>query len=137
MCELIFILSIASPFLWWSLLIFAEIWRRLWAWLDDAEPSERNFFVWFCMTKILGFEDAGDGGFPYRKDGCGSSDGTIAVFLPALVLAFIPYIAYISIFYYPVALSIILFVALLHVIRFVRRLQKQLKAHISNKDVHC
>ena len=94
--------------------------QTAWAWMDDNKKSDRNTVATFITDKIM------------RKNSENAySRGASVVEFMAYVF-FAPAILALSIDFYTVSISILTFVAIAHLVRFTRRLDKKLKMHTDN-----
>lgn len=122
------------------LLLLASTWERVWKWIDDADKAKENKIMKFVSTKIFKYRRVDGATWKYYKDKeCGKyevTDGEIFIFLPMLVLCFLPTFCLLAFLLYPITIAAGILVLLAFLTRFSRRSYKRLSFHMRDKDAH-
>lgn len=150
---------------WFTCIFIAFIGKYVWAWIDDSKASKQNPFLHFIAThlgykynkqyevdssmeKFIHFvvnpdvdDQYGQREWAYVKwdkdeNRIAKSDGARFIFVPAGVLLAAPFSFLLGMYFYTTALIIITTIAIAHLSRFVRRLSKTFKKHVTDPDAH-
>jgi len=119
--------------LWLSTFILIWAGDRVWAWIDEKRPSRHHKLVSFIMCNILGHYESNHQSGRYEKDNkYGTDDFSIIIPLSVGVLFLIG----ITLSFLTISLVVYSLIALAFATRSGRRLQKKVKAHIENTNIH-
>lgn len=123
--EYLLLVGVGLAFLYLATIALSAIIIALLAWIDDdRNPS-------YLITARIAE------GYWYSRIPPHEEELRIAAgFGSFLLTILIPLIIKALILYYPVPLFIIGIMTLAHLARFTRRLNKKLKAHVENKEIH-
>mgnify|MGYP001611589864 CR=1 FL=1 len=113
------------------------IWRKTWAWIDDAEPGRNP--VLELLAKLRGWTQYTTQGtsttYFWWKDKTGDSKPD--VLFPFMAVAFCtPLATYLGIKFYPVLLVALTLVLIAYVARFARRHRKLFDKHLKDPEAH-
>ncbi|MGN8104669.1 hypothetical protein [Pseudomonas sp. 22072] len=115
--------------------LFGLVWRKAWAWIDDAEAG-RNPVLEF-LARLRGWTPytTGGAGYQWWKD---KKDSThTEVVLPFLgAFFFTPLAIFLGIKLYPLVVAALTLVAVAFVARFARRHKKLFDKHLKDPEAH-
>jgi hypothetical protein len=136
--------------LWVAALLAAEIWRHVWAWVDDQDELTENLIIhWLRKYSAYKYPIYHDGkiksyvrdaeyvgmrwsAIPIEADG----KPYVAVLNIILISSVSPMLLLLGYKFYHVALAIIILVIVARIARFTRRLNKKYTSHVNNEEVH-
>ncbi|MCP4355291.1 MAG: hypothetical protein GY793_06590 [Proteobacteria bacterium] len=142
--------SLAIFCLWGIALIFAQIWKYSWFWIDDKDTLTENIIL-NHLRKFSKYKNPIYRSgiiYSYAKDVKYKNTPWCQVPVSAewipvyhagrivLMSSLFPIIIWIGIKIYPVVLAVVILITIANLARFTRRLSKKYNLHVNDNDVH-
>ncbi|MBD8680330.1 hypothetical protein [Pseudomonas sp. CFBP 13719] len=113
-----------------------KVWAHTWAWIDDGKPGRNP--VLELMARLRGwtpYTTEGSGQYLWWKDKKGESQPDVLLFFfPIAILG--PLVAFLSLKFYPLLLTVLTLAVIAYVARFARRHRKLFDKHLKDPEAH-